>query len=247
MLVRLPLAERVEVTLNGRRVLGEKLLRPADLQPGDRATVAHDTRAVRIDAYRVLGTGGVIGQVHVDAGTIDVRVERAARPASFRIGPRCEVTLAGEPAELADLRRGDEVDITHDDPGAASPEPIALVARRPADERRFALLVANQQFDDRRLSPLSHPVPAARPCAPSPRLAGTGEGERTVTLEGGERGLFATMLAAAYAGAADRNRDGRIEPTELYTHLSEAMPREAQRLSAAQTPHLVLPDDRPPA
>ncbi len=168
MLVRLPLAERVEVTLNGRRVLGEKLLRPADLQPGDRATVAHDTRAVRIDAYRVLGTGGVIEQVHVDAGTIDVRVERAARPASFRIGPRCEVTLAGEPAELADLRRGDEVDITHDDPGAASPEPIALVARRPADERRFALLVANQQFDDRRLSPLSYPVPAAHPCAPSP-------------------------------------------------------------------------------
>lgn len=376
VLRRLPLAEKVEVTLNGRRVLDEKLLGPANLQPGDRATVAHDTRVVRVDAYRVLGTGGVIEQVHVEAGTIDVRVEGAARPASFRIGPKCEVTLAGQPAELADLRRGDEVDITHDDPGAASPEPIALVARRPADERRWALLVANQQFDDRRLSPLEHPLPDARllrdtltsrykvpatqtllladeslvrleqgipdflrRLGPSDRLlvylaghayqddqgtvylapknfdfsrmdttglrlqwlvdalegctageklllldaghagegddlkrqpsaveligaldappgrsplrtvtavAGTSEGERTITLEDGERGLFATMLAAAYSGAADRNRDTRIEPTELFTYLSETMPREAERLSAAQTPHLVLPDDRPP-
>lgn len=375
-LVRLPLADKVDVTVNGRRDMDQKLLRPADLKPGDKATVAHDVRVVRVDAYRILGTGGIVEQVHVDAGTLDVAIEGAGRATSFRIGPQCRITLTGQPAELADLRRGDEVDITHDDPGAASPEPIAIVARRPPDENRWALLVANQEFDDQRLSALEHPVPDARllrdtltsrykvpatqvlllsdeslvrleqgipdflrrlgpadrllvyvagnayqdrqgavyfapknfdfarmdvtglplqwlvdeleRCAAGEKLllldtsqagegtdlkqqpsaiemigaldappgraplrtitaiAGTGKGERGLTLAGGHRGLFAAVLAAAYAGAADKNRDTRIEPTELFTYLNEAMPREAAKLSAAQTPHLVLPDDRPP-
>ncbi len=375
-LVHLPLADKVDVTLNGRNVLDEQLLRPADLKPGDQAVVTHDVRVVRIDAYRVLGAGGTVEQVHVDAGTLDVRVAGAARPTSFRIGPDCRITLAGEPAELAELRRGDEVDITHDDPGAASPEPIALDARRPPDERRWALLVANQEFDDRRLSPLGHPVPDAgrlretltsrykvpaaqtllltdeslvrleqgipdflRRLGPSDRLlvyvaghaylddrggvyfapknfdlarmdstglplqwlvdelercaageklllldtgqagegadlqrqpsaaemidaldappgrsplrtvtavAGTSPGERGATLADGTRGLFAAALTEAYAGAADKNRDTRIEPTELFAYLNEAMPRSAAHVSATQTPQLILPDDRPP-
>ncbi len=376
VLVRLPLADKVGVTLNGRRVLNEKLLQPADLKPGDKAVLAHNTHVLRVDAYRILGTGGTIDQAHVDAGTLDVRVEGASRPSSFRIGPQCKITLAGQPAELAELRRGDEVDITHDDPGAASPEPIALVARRPADTHRWALLVANQTFEDRRLLAQEHPVPdAKRLCdtlvsrykvpatqslllsdeslvrleqgisdflrrlgppdqllvyvtgrafrndqdtvflapknfdysrmdvtglslqwlvdqleackageklllldanqvtdgtdlqrqpsaaemigtlkAPPGRaplrtvtaVAGTSEGQRALTVDDGKHGLFARLLTAAYAGAADKNRDTRIEPTELFTYLNETMPREAARLSGEQTPHLTLPDDRPP-
>ncbi|MDZ7618914.1 MAG: caspase family protein [Patescibacteria group bacterium] len=375
-LVRLPLADKVDVTLNGRRDLDQKLLRPADLKPGDKVTVAHDTRVVRVDGYRILGTGGTIEQVHVEAGTMDVATGAAGRATSFRIGPRCSITLAGQPAELADLRRGDEVDITHDDPGAASPEPIAVVARRPPDASRWALLVANQEFDDLRLSPLKHPVADAqllrdtlthrykapatqtlllgdeslvrleqgipdflRRLGPTDQLlvyvaghayqddqgtvflapknfdflrmdvtglrlqwlvdqleacpageklllldatqagdgadlkrqpsaaemigtlkappgraplrtvtvvAGTSAGERGQTLADGTRGLYAALLAESYAGEADKNRDTRIEPTELFTYLSEAMPREAAKLSATQTPHLALPDDRPP-
>ncbi len=375
-LVRLPLADKVDVTINGRRDLDQKLLRPADLKPGDKVTVAHDTRVTRVDAYRILGTGGTIEQVHVDAGAMDVATAGTGRATSFRIGPRCSITLSGQPAELADLRRGDEVDITHDDPGAASPEPIAIVARRPPDAHRWALLVANQEFDDRRLSPLKHPVADARllrdtltsrykvpatqtlllgdeslvrleqgipdflrrlgpadqllvyfaghayqddqgavflapknfdflrmdvtglplqwlvdqleACTAGEKLllldtaqagtgadlkrqpsaaeiigtlkappgraplrtvtvvAGTSAGQRGLTLDDGTRGLFAAALAESYAGAADKNRDTRIEPTELFAYLNEAMPREAAKLSAAQTPHLALPDDRPP-
>jgi len=54
-LLTLPYVDTCEVTLNGRRIVDQKDLKPTDLRPGDKARVGHDTRIVRVDAYRVLG------------------------------------------------------------------------------------------------------------------------------------------------------------------------------------------------
>jgi hypothetical protein len=58
--------------------------------------------------------------------------------------------------------------------------------------------------------------------------------------------LFAWFLAQGYAGAADKNRDNRLEPTELFGYLQAEMAAATKRLKAPQTPELFLPDDRPP-
>ena len=61
-----------------------------------------------------------------------------------------------------------------------------------------------------------------------------------------QHGLFAWLLAQGYTGAADANRDGRIEPTELFDYLQGAMAAAGRQLKVAQAPELFLPDNRPP-
>jgi len=73
-------------------------------------------------------------------------------------------------------------------------------------------------------------------------LAGCAAGEHNAVDPARGHGLFALCLAEGFAGSADRDRDGRLKPTELLTHLQTAL-REA---GAAQTPSLVVADPRPP-
>lgn len=375
-LVTWPFAPDCEVTINDRRVLGQRLLRPSDLQPGDQATVAHDTRVVRVNAYRILGQEGVIQSVQYGSNTLEVKMAGQDRPTSVLVGPKCQITLGGEAATIHELRAGDRVDITHDAPDARNPEALAIAARRPPDPTRWAILVAVQNFDDRSLSPLAHAIDDARllqealvkrygvPEAQAQLLADAsqvrleqgipdllqrvkpedrlvfylaghayrdGEGKvyyapknfnlkqpasagvslqwlvdelekcpakekllildcthagagadlaaqpsgaemiqslkappgqaplRTVTAIAscapGQRGQFwpaknqgalAAVVAQAYSGAADKNRDNRLEPTELFAYLTQAMASAAAEIGQAQTPVLFLPDARPP-
>jgi eukaryotic-like serine/threonine-protein kinase len=291
------------------------------------------------------------------------------------VGKECRITLAGEPAELGDLRDGDAVEIAHDSPGVRTPEALAITATRAADPSRWALLVANKDYDDRTLSPLEYPVADAKllrdalvkryrvpaeqaelfadetrlrveqgisdrlgkpsadgklifyfaghafkddngqvflalkdydfrkpesgiplqwlvdeleKCPAKEKLllldccqAGAGAGLakepstaemiqslkartartklRTVTAvvscKAGQRGqvlpdkghgLFAWSLAEGFSGKADKNRDNRLEPTELFSYLSETMPSAGSRIGAPQTPELFPANDRPP-
>lgn len=150
----LPLADECTVTLNQRSELNARLLKPDDLRPGDKARLSHDTHVVRIDAYRVLGQAGVVQGVLEATGTLPVRLEGRDRPTPFAVGPDCTITLGGEPAGLADLRAGDVVDVRHDAPDAENPTALAIDAIRPPDPRRWAILVAAQNYDDRNLSPV---------------------------------------------------------------------------------------------
>ncbi|MGA2622089.1 MAG: hypothetical protein ABSF26_31235 [Thermoguttaceae bacterium] len=61
-----------------------------------------------------------------------------------------------------------------------------------------------------------------------------------------QQGLFAWCLAGGYAGRADPNHDGRVEPTELMGFLQKAMAQAGDELKVVQTPELFLPDDRRP-
>ncbi|MBU4270547.1 MAG: serine/threonine protein kinase [Planctomycetes bacterium] len=374
-LLTIPFAPKCEITINDRRFINEKLLEPADLRPGDVIGVAHDTHAVRVSAYRVLGQEGVVRVVHYDAKMIDV-VGQRGKPTTYFIGPKCKITLAGAEVELSDLRKGDVVEVAHDSPEASRPEAISVSARRPSDRSRWALLIANENFEDRSLSrpehaaadakllrdalvgrykvpadqtltladeslvrleqsipdflgrlgaddkllvyvagrayktedgkvylaprsfdlrrmnvtglPLQWLIDRLEDCKAKEKLllldcGRAGDGAdldkepssaemlgsldapagraalRTVTAianskAGGRgaiwpekgHGLFAVLAAEGYSGAADKNRDLRLEPTELFDYLQEAIVSPAEKLAVAQSPELFLPDNRPP-
>jgi serine/threonine-protein kinase len=374
--VTLPFAAKCDIILNQQAKIDERLLKPADLRPGDKVTVEHDTRIVGVDAYRVLGQAGVIKRVA--EGVLDILHEGDSTPTTYSIGSSCKITLGDETVGLGELYEGDSVEITHDrPPDAKNPEALTVTARRPADANRWALLIGTQDYEDKSLGRLDYAVADAKlladvlvkrykvPAAQAflltdeslvrleqgipdrlgkvgaeakllvycvghayrddqgtillaprnfdskrPAMAGlplqwlvdelekcpakeklllldlsqAGQGAdaarepstaemlgtlkppaggraalRTVTAvascKAGQRGqpwpekehgLFAWCLAQGYTGRADANRDGRLEPTELFGYLQGAMAAAGGELKTVQTPQLFLPDDRPP-
>ena len=66
-------------------------------------------------------------------------------------------------------------------------------------------------------------------------------GQRGQSWPAKNHGLFAWCLAEAYRGNADANRDGRVEPTELYEFLKKTMAAASSELKTAQTPQLSFP------
>ena len=78
-------------------------------------------------------------------------------------------------------------------------------------------------------------------------IASCKTGQQGAVLADKGHGLFAWALAQGYAGPADANRDGRIEPTELFGYLQQAMSAAEKQVKMEQAPELFLPDARPPA
>jgi len=370
----LPFAPDCEITIKGQRILHEKVIKPSDLRDGDTATIEHDTLVRRVDAYQVIHEAGVVRKVQFEARTLDVTLPKGEK--TYIIGERCRITLGGEEAALGDLRDGDKVDITHDAPGAETPNALTVSAVRQTDAARWAILIANKDYADRTLSPLEYPVEDAKLLrealvnryqvpteqaellADEPRvrleqgipdrlskpgaegrvivyvaghaykddegkvylapkdfdlkrIAATGlplqwlvdelekcpakeklllldccqagegadlakqpstaemiqsltpkpgyaklrtvtalvsckPGQRGLVFSDKRHGLFAWLLSESYSGRADKNRDNRLEPTELFTYLNDEMVKAAALLKGTQTPQLFLPNDRPP-
>jgi len=400
-LVTMSYASSCKVTMNGLTVLDQQLLKPADLRPGDKAKVLHNLQIVQVDAYRVLGDVGTIQKVEYSVRVLQVlRTDNAAAgsaapgaatpggaaptaaapvsdtPVTYHVNPACRIALGGQAAELDDLRVGDIVDITHDTPGAGIPEAKTVSAQRPPLPSRWAILIANQNYEDTSLTPLKYSVadakllqdellhrygvpvdqlllladesqvrleqgiPAflARVSAESSvivyfaghgyvddenkvylapknfsfqRMSTTGltlawlvdllehcpahdklllldcchegggadlkaqpsteemlrtlattagrsplktvtaitsckAGQRGLDLPARQQGLFAFCLADGYSGRADKNRDNRLEPTELYDYLLAVMAAASKELGKEQVPVLILPDASAP-
>ncbi len=373
--VNMPIAPDCEVTINDLRFLNQQMLKPGDLKPGDQVSIAHDTQIVRVDAYRVLGQAGVVQSVEESTRTLQVQLESEQAVGTFLVGTDAKITLGGEPVELADLRAGDHIDLTHDSPDAKNPRILSIAARRPADPSRWAVIVGVQDYDDQSLSRLEHTLADAKlveemlvkrhrvpkdqallltdpslvrleqaaanflerleaddevvvyfaghayqneegkvflapknfdfrrmattgmalqnlvdqleqckareklllldAChtgagedlarqpsaaemletldAPAGRaalrsvmaIAGSSAGQRGQILADRQHGLFASSLAEAFSGRGDVNRDNRMEPTELYTYVNQAMAAAGTSPSQTQTPKLFLPDARP--
>jgi hypothetical protein len=144
----LPAAERCEVTLNGRRVLGDRLLTLADLQPGDAVTYQRDVQLVSIAAQREFQAGGTITAINYDVRSF-VATDRGSER-TYLVDPACRITLGGADAAWTDLRRGDKVQASFDSPDAQSPQVTSLSAERRADSGKWAILVVSAAFDDAR-------------------------------------------------------------------------------------------------
>ena len=375
-LLALPVADNCEVTVNSRRFIEEKVLKAADLRPGDKVQFAHDVKIVRVDAYRTLGNAGVVRGIDYGVRILDVQFDGQPGPSPVVVPPNCPITLAGETAKLDELRAGDLIELVHDTVDAQHPAAKSLTARRPVDPARWALIVANQQYDDLTVTkpasaaadakalqevflrryrvpeaqiaalideslvrlqqaippflarlpgdaqlvvylaaaayrerdgkvyaapksfmltqpavtglPLQWLIEQIEGCKAKEKLflldachAGAGAdlqlqpsseemlaslqgpagmaalrtvtavascrtGQRGETLAEQGRGLFAVCLGQAYGGAADKNRDGRLEPTELSEYLATAMAAASSKIGKTQTALLRLPDARPP-
>ena len=174
-MLTLPYTGETEVSVNDHRFVDQQLLKPTDLRPGDKAhEIKHDVNLLRVAVQRVLGQAGVVKNIEYKSGVMEVLMEGAQKPTTFLVKPACKITLAGDPAELGDLRVADVVDITHASVGAENPEAQTISARRPPDPTRWAILIGTQQYEDVLLTPLTTPVadvnlfketrPSAMPC-----------------------------------------------------------------------------------
>ncbi len=157
----LPLAAQCEIVLNSQAKVQERLLKLTDLKPGDKVSVAHDVAATKIDAYRLLGQSGVIQRI--TEKTIEVQREGDAAPTTYTIGPTCKITLGGEEVQLSDLQVGDAAELTNDQPpDAKNPQALSVTAQRRPDNARWAIILGDQDFDDRLLTRLEHAVADAK-------------------------------------------------------------------------------------
>jgi uncharacterized caspase-like protein len=76
--------------------------------------------------------------------------------------------------------------------------------------------------------------PGRSPLRTITAIASCGSGQRGEDSPEKHHGLFAWLLAQGYSGAADKNSDNRLEPTELFGYLQEAF----GELKVTQTPEL---------
>jgi hypothetical protein len=375
-MVVLTLAADCQITLNNSTRLDGRVLGVADLKPDDEARITQDVRVVSIDVTRVVRESGRVQAVQPKL--VEIVLQGQDKPKGFLVDAQCKITLGGEPAEVDDLRGGDQVDVAHDAPSPSAPNPRALsiAAQRLEDRTRWAILIGIQSYDDPTLAavpyaaadaqrlrdtlvkryavpadqsllltdaslvrlkgeiasrlekvqatdhlvvyfaghalrdaegkvylapkefnreqpaatglglqglvdqleacpakdkllvldacqalpgvdPTQEPATAemfqtlrAPPGQAALRtvtgLASCSAGQRGQMLPERKQGLFGGSLSEGYSGRADKNRDGRIEPTELFAFLTESMGSAASALKQPQTAKLFLPDNKPP-
>jgi serine/threonine-protein kinase len=147
-LVTYPLGEKVEISLNGRRILENRTLSPEDLKPGDRVTVAHDTHISRIDAQRLFVETGTIRRIEFAVKSLEAAVTGKNQPVTYIPAADCKVTLGGEAAEFDDLRQGDQVIVSHQSPDEATPQVQFIEATRPAASDKWLIVIGNETYDD---------------------------------------------------------------------------------------------------
>ncbi len=150
----LPWANDCQVVLNGRHELAGKPLQLAELQPGDKVTIFHDTQIRRVEAYRIFEVIGEAAELHFEARTIVLRSQGNAPSRRFFVAENTEVVLGEEKVAWEDLRVGDRLTIQYDDPSDSNPKALKVVAERPADAGRWALIVAISEYDDPTLTRL---------------------------------------------------------------------------------------------
>ena len=154
-MVKLPFAPRYVVTING-----QPFPKPSSLKRGDRVTIKHDKYIAEVIAQRTLAGGGVIQQIGYESRSLNVTEDNGQKMTYLAV-PQCRIMLGDEPVSLDVLRPGDRVQIAHGAIDIKSQSAIpatAIAAERPNDSTRWALIVAVQNYDDTRLSPLKYPL-----------------------------------------------------------------------------------------
>ena len=148
------------VTINGKQIVDGKLLRVADLKAGDRVSMQHHKEILEVHALRMSQAKGVLLDTNLAASALTVGDANNARRV-FVVGPKTKVVIEGQDAELADLRRNDQIEITYDSANERA-EVSAIDTIRPDHENRFAIVIGNQAYDDNRLTKLTSAVNDAK-------------------------------------------------------------------------------------
>lgn len=158
-LIKLPFTEDCEVTVNGKKVVNGQLLKPSDLAANDRVAVVHHTDIILVEALRQSLHPGMLLQIQANDGSLIVS-DGAARKV-FVAPPECPVTINGEHAVLADLRRNDNLELTYDSTNEQN-DVSAIDALRPVAPNRYAIVIGNQAYDDNSLTRLPWTASDAR-------------------------------------------------------------------------------------
>ena len=142
-------------------VNNQPVAKPSELKRGDRVKVKHDIFISQVVAERTLAGGGVVEQIRYEPPQSFSVAEDNGEKRTYLVGPQCKITLGGEAVAFDVLRKGDRVAIEHeslDAKGQAVIPATSIAAERPMDATRWALIIAVQNYDDKRLSPLSYPL-----------------------------------------------------------------------------------------
>ncbi len=159
-LITMTFDEKCNVTVNGKQVMDNRLLKPADLKPGDRVTVSHHENIFDVRALRQLRFTGRVLDVRASANSLVVG-ESQTEQSVFVMAKDVDIEINGRPATLGDLRRNDQADLSYDRTERGS-EVTAIDAARPIDKNRLAIIIGNQNYDDVSLTKLPYAVKDAQ-------------------------------------------------------------------------------------
>lgn len=159
-LVKLPLAEECTVTVNGNRIVDGRILKPGDLEAGDRVSVVHHADIIEVNSLRQFLHTGQLLEIRPESSTLIVSDGESDRKV-FVASADCSITINGQSAELSDLRRSDRVELSYDSTREQN-DLDAVDALRPVNENRFGIVVGIQDYDDSSLSKLAWTVSDAK-------------------------------------------------------------------------------------
>lgn len=157
-LVALPITADTKYSLNGLDAIDGKLVAPADLEIDDRVSIKYDVNIVSADAFRIYEDRGRIVDVNFETNNVVVKSTSATSLHHYQVGDTTNVTLGDEKAKLADLRIGDTLKVVHESPDEEAPLLVSLAAARPNNRKRWAILVANEEFNSPGVGQLSTPI-----------------------------------------------------------------------------------------
>jgi hypothetical protein len=144
-----PLADKVDVSLNGRKLIASRPLTVGDLRLGDRVTFDRDVKLINISAQRRFSASGTIRALNYDVKSFTTTpTSPPGGDRTFVLAPECMVSLGGESVAFDDLRRGDTFEAQFDDFDAVSPSVVSIAAQRPADRTKWAVVIASGSFED---------------------------------------------------------------------------------------------------
>jgi serine/threonine-protein kinase len=185
-----------EVTINGKRQLptGEPF-QPTHVRADAEVVVHFDSVVRRIEATQLARREGMVRGVRASQGVIEVAVDGESKPIEYVVARDTAVVLGDETVTLADLHPGDRVRV-EDESVEQPPRAKTVLATRPTDPGRWALVIGVGRYDDATLSPLRFTTTDAQRLATRLAKRGGFPADQTWLLTDPSRVLVRQKLAA---------------------------------------------------
>jgi len=158
--ISLPLADKCEITLNGKQVINGKELTLGGLRPDDNIVVNHDTHISSIAANRDLTATGEVTLVDQKANKLQVKLDGYPSPIEFTMAADVEIDFleTEQSATLAQIRAGDVVQITHLSPELRNPVANTIAINPTPDRRTWAVVMGQQRYEMAQIPAISYAI-----------------------------------------------------------------------------------------